>query len=185
MLQIFQNGVDFSFTLLSNEYIPFYLFQKAPIYILGYSAIAIILHFYITNEQLQIEVQHLSELKDNNLNLYNQLKSEVNDKATILNIKIGNKRKIIPVEEIFWIEADDYCVKVHLNNSKTYTMRSSLKALEAKLPIHFLRVHRKAIVNMKTAKELTSAKSPFLILKNDHKIQVSKSNFNRVKTFIS
>jgi len=127
-------------------------FSKGPIYILGYIAIAIILHFYFVSEELPFQVQELSELKDSNLKLYNELKSEINDKTTILNVKIGNKRRIIPVEEIQWIEADDYCVKLHLENGKSYTMRSNLKALENKLSLPFLRVHRKTIVNMTMVK---------------------------------
>lgn len=184
-IQMIQNGDFFSLTLLIQDYIPFYIFQKAPIYILGYIAIAIILHFYFVSEELQFKIQELSELKDSNLKLYNKLKSEITDKTTILNVKIGNKRRIIPVEKIQWIEADDYCVKLHLENGKSYTMRNSLKNLENKLSLPFLRVHRKAIVNMAMVKELNTKNSPSLILNNELEIAVSKSNLKSVKQYIS
>ncbi|GAB5401188.1 MAG: hypothetical protein Aureis2KO_27730 [Aureisphaera sp.] len=164
---------------------PFYTYQKGPIFVLGYSALAIIFHLFFLNEQLQIKVQKLSELKEVNLQLYNSLKNEINDRTTILNIKIGNKRKIIPIENILWIEADDYCVKVHLQDESTYTMRSSLKTLESKLPTNYLRVHRKAIVNMKMAQELNTASSAKLILSNQTEVPVSKSNLKTVMDFIS
>ncbi|WP_299229610.1 LytTR family DNA-binding domain-containing protein [uncultured Psychroserpens sp.] len=179
------NNDVISFTNLSSEYIPFFMYQKAPMYTLGYIAISIILLLYFENEKLQVEIQELSELKLTNSKLYEQLRAQVDEKSTILNIKIGNKRKIIPVSHVCWIEADDYCVKVHTTNKKTYTMRSSLKALEEKLNTNFLRVHRKAIVNMNLAKELNLVNTPNVILQNDTKIPVSKRNLKTVKEFLS
>ncbi|MCB0458034.1 MAG: LytTR family DNA-binding domain-containing protein [Flavobacteriaceae bacterium] len=185
VIQLYLDTSTISFQQLITSYIPFYIFQKAPIFTLGYIAVAIILHFYFLNEKLQFQVQTLSELKDNNLHLYNTLKAEINDKTTILNIKIGDKRKIIPVHEIVWIEADDYCAKVHLTNGKSYSMRSSLKALEEKLQKPFLRVHRKAVVNMDAAKEFHSADIPVLILRDNTEVPVSKNNVKAVREFIS
>jgi len=185
VIQILLVQDSFSMSSLINDYLTFYTFQKAPIYILGYIAITIIMYLYFANEQLQVEVQELHHLKKTNSELYNKLSSKIDDKTTILNIKIGNKRKIIPVDQISWIEADDYCVKVHTINEDAYAMRSSLKALEKKLNGNFLRVHRKAIVNMKLAKELNLANSPNLILQNNTEIQVSKSNLKTVKDFLS
>ncbi|RMA57035.1 LytR/AlgR family response regulator transcription factor [Ulvibacter antarcticus] len=185
LIQHFQSNDWFSWSLLAQEYIPFFTFQKAPIYTLGYISVCIILYFYFNNIELQFQVQELSELKDNNLELYNELKSQINDKTTILNIKIGNKRKIIPVENILWIEADDYCAKVHLVDGNSYTMRSTLKNLEQKLQNPFLRVHRKAIVNMRMAKELRNGSSLSLILNNDLEVPVSKSNLRAINEYIS
>lgn len=168
-----------------TESVTFFTFQKGPLYTLGYIAITIILHFYFINAQLQIEVQTLADLKQENKTLYQQLSSKIDDKASILNIKIGNKRKIIPVKDIYWIEADDYCVKVHTAASKSYTMRSSLKALEQKLDSNFLRVHRKAIVNMEFAKEVNLSQSPLLILENNVEVAISKRNLKMVRDFIA
>ncbi|WP_152611406.1 LytR/AlgR family response regulator transcription factor [Psychroserpens mesophilus] len=182
--QMILSEYSFSLTELFTEFIPFFTYQKAPIYTLGYIAISLILYLYFDNEKLQIEVQKLSELKQTNTKLYNKLRTQVDEKSTVLNIKIGNKRKIIPVEQISWIEADDYCVKVHTTTNKTYTMRSSLKALEEKLNTNFLRVHRKAIVNMDLARELHLANTPNLVLKNKTEIPVSKSNLRSVKDFL-
>lgn len=179
------SGDPFSFSDLFSEYLPFFMYQKAPIYTLGYIAISMILQLYFENEKLQIEVQELSELKLTNARLFKKLSSTIDEKATVLNIKIGNKRKIIPVAEISWIEADDYCVKVHTTSNGSYTMRSSLKALEEKLSTNFLRVHRKAIVNMTFAKELHISGSPNLILENDLHVPVSKSNLKIVRDFLN
>ena len=183
--QVLFSEAPFSFSDLISEYLPFFTYQKAPIYTLGYIAISLILYLYFENEKLHIEVQKLSELELTNHKLYNKLKGQIDDKATVLNIKIGNKRKIIPVDQICWIEADDYCVKVHTTSNKTYTMRSSMKALEEKLNSNFLRVHRKAIVNMNLAKELNLANTPNLILQNEIEVPVSKSNLKIVKNFFN
>ncbi|MEJ2113183.1 MAG: LytTR family DNA-binding domain-containing protein [Flavobacteriaceae bacterium] len=185
ILQFFVSNTPFDLSLLFEEYIPFFTFQKAPIYTLGYIAVAIILNLYFANLKLQIDVLELAELKKTNQNLYNKLSATNDDKTNILNIKIGNNHKIILVNNISWIEADDYCVKVHTSNIKTYTMRSSLKALEEKLNDNFLRVHRKAIVNMDVVKELKLSQSPCLVLHNNEEIPISKSNLKAVKDFIS
>jgi len=174
-----------SMAILINDYIPFFTFQKAPIYTLGYIALAFILHLYFANEQLQFKIQELSEIKKTDQKLYHTLRSNIDDKATVLNIKIGNKRKIIPVEEIIWLEADDYCVKVHTRGGESYSMRSSLKAMDEKLDDHFLRIHRKAIVNMTMAKELNISQTPNLTLTNDLKIPISKTNLKLVREYLS
>lgn len=185
LISILASGDLFSMANLFSEYMPFFMYQKAPIYTLGYIAISMILQLYFENEKLQIKVQELSELKLTNAKLFKKLNSTIDEKTTVLNIKIGNKRKIIPVEDIGWIEADDYCVKVHTTANGSYTMRSSLKALEEKLSSNFLRVHRKAIVNMSFAKELHMSGSPNLILENNMHIPVSKSNLKTVKDFLN
>ncbi len=185
LIRLVFSDETFTVNILIKEYVQFFVFQKAPIYTLGYITITIILHLFFINEQLQIEVQELSDLKNSNTSLYKELSSSISDKASILNIKIGNKRKIIPIETINWIEADDYCVKVHTINNGTYTMRSTLKSLEEKLTTNFLRVHRKAIVNMKMAKELNLSNSPNLVLNNNAEIPVSKSNLKTVRNFLS
>ncbi len=64
-------------------------------------------------------------------------------------------------------------------------MRSSLKALEEKLNTNFMRVHRKAIVNMTMAKELNLSQTPNLTLNNDEQVIVSKRNLKSVKKYLS
>lgn len=185
LTSILWSNDPFSMTTLFMEYLPFFMYQKAPIYTLGYIAISMILQLYFENEKLQIKVEELSELKVSNAKLFKKLNASIDEKTTVLNIKIGDKRKIIPIEDISWIEADDYCAKVHTTNKGSYTMRSSLKALEDKLSTNFLRVHRKAIVNMNFAKELHLSGSPSLILDNNLQIPVSKSNLKSVKDFLN
>jgi len=169
------------FSMLFTEYIPFYTFQKVPIYVLSYFSLTVALHFYFANQELQIKVLEFGELKKLNTNLYEKMSETVRDKTSVLNIKVGKSHKVIPVAEISWIEADDYCVKVHTKDHSSYVMRMSLKALEEKLGEGFLRVHRKAIVNIHMVNELQSNGTHQLILKDLTEIPVSKSKLRLVK----
>jgi DNA-binding LytR/AlgR family response regulator len=55
---------------------------------------------------------------------------------------------LIPLNEVTWIEADDYCVKIHTER-KAYSMRKSMKSLEEQLASYrFIRVHRGALLNL-------------------------------------
>lgn len=182
--QMIQQEEGLSLALFLNEYIPFYMFQKAPMYTLGYIAISVVLHLYVTNEELQVQVHQLAEVKKTNISLYEKLSAFTDDKASVVTIKIGNKRRIIPVAQICWIEADDYCVKVHTSEGESLSMRSSLKALEEKLDLNFLRVHRRAIVNMDFVKEFKLTNQPTLQLFNQDEIQVSKSQLKHVRDFL-
>ena len=184
IIQMIISEENFSISKFFSEYFLFYVFQKSPIYILGYIAITTILFLSYTKNLLQVEVQELVELKKTNDEIYHQLKEANTDKAKVLNIKVGNKRKIIPVNTITWLEADDYCVIVHTIDSPSYSMRSSLKSLQEKLGDNFLRVHRKGIVNMSMAKELNLTTNSKLILKDNQEVAVSKSNLRIVKEFL-
>ena len=96
----------------------------------------------------------------------------------------GNSYKIISVDEIDWIEADDYCVNIHCkNNEATYSMRSTLKALEGSLPENFLRVHRSAIVNMNHVQEFQTKGTGLVKLKSGDEVTVSKSKLKTINKF--
>jgi two-component system, LytTR family, response regulator len=57
-------------------------------------------------------------------------------------------------DEIEWIEAADYYVELHVG-AHTYLHRESMSALEARLDSRrFVRIHRKAIVNIRCLREV-------------------------------
>jgi two-component system LytT family response regulator len=57
-------------------------------------------------------------------------------------------------DEIDWIESADYYVELHVG-THTYLHRESMAALEARLnPQRFVRIHRKAIVNIRFLREV-------------------------------
>jgi two-component system LytT family response regulator len=55
---------------------------------------------------------------------------------------------VLAYDDIVWIEAEDYCARIHLRG-RTLLVRDSLRALEASLDgAGFVRVHRSAIANV-------------------------------------
>jgi two-component system LytT family response regulator len=74
---------------------------------------------------------------------------------TRLMIKSASRVFFLKVDEIDWIEADDYYVKLHTGH-KSHLLRETMNELEAKLDAEkFLRIHRSTIVNIDRIKELS------------------------------
>jgi two-component system, LytTR family, response regulator len=71
-----------------------------------------------------------------------------------LAIKADGKVSLLPVDEVDWVEAADYCVRIHAGG-RVHLLREPLKELERRLdPRRFFRVHRSAIVNLSRVREL-------------------------------
>ena len=71
-----------------------------------------------------------------------------------LALKTDGRVTLLGVDEIDWIEAADYCVRIHAGG-RQHLHREPLKDLESRLdPRRFFRVHRSAIVNLSRVKEL-------------------------------
>lgn len=176
-------GDVISWSGLWNESFAFFMFQKAPVYVLGYIAVSIILDQELINTELHFKIQALSEVKKTNQHLYQELAKQQSDKTPVLNIKVGNKRKIIPITSIIWIASDDYCVKVHTASS-SFTMRSSLKQLETRLGDPFLRIHRQAIVNMNAVTQYRATDKPAVLVNQQQWIPVAKKKLRQVKEYL-
>jgi two-component system LytT family response regulator len=69
-------------------------------------------------------------------------------------IKAGGRISFVKAEEIDWIEAADYYVKLHVGR-KGHLIRETMNDLETKMdPSRFVRIHRSTIVNIDRIKEL-------------------------------
>jgi two-component system LytT family response regulator len=69
-------------------------------------------------------------------------------------VKSASRVFFLKVDEIDWIEAADYYVKLHVGR-KGHLLRETMSDMEAKLdPEKFLRIHRSAIVNLDRVKEM-------------------------------
>ena len=63
-------------------------------------------------------------------------------------VKTGGRVFFINVEEIDWIEAADYYVRLHVGD-KAHLLRETMSTLERRLdPQHFQRIHRSTIVRL-------------------------------------
>ena len=176
------NGMvsDHSF---GNHFI-YLVFQKFPIYFFGFIFLAMVMYLYNINNHLVIQVLKLDQLNKKDLTQYYQKNSNRDSESSVLKIKVGNSYKIISVDEIDWIEADDYCVNIHCkNNEAIYSMRSTLKALESSVPENFLRVHRSAIVNMNHVQEFQTKGTGLVKLNSGDEVTVSKSKLKTINEF--
>ncbi|HEX7840670.1 MAG TPA: LytTR family DNA-binding domain-containing protein [Kofleriaceae bacterium] len=69
-------------------------------------------------------------------------------------IRNGSRIATLAIDDIDWIEAQDYYAEIHAGG-RTYLVRQSLQKLAAALdPVRFVRIHRKTIVNVRRVKEL-------------------------------
>lgn len=69
-------------------------------------------------------------------------------KSDYLLLKTTGQQSSVPIQEILWIEAEDYCCRVH-TKTDNYLVRQSLNSFEKSLPeADFLRIHRSTIVNV-------------------------------------
>jgi two-component system LytT family response regulator len=69
-------------------------------------------------------------------------------------VRDGGRTIVIPHDDIVWIEAEDYCARIHLRG-RALLVRGSLRALQDSLDGGgFVRVHRSAIANVACIREI-------------------------------
>lgn len=98
-------------------------------------------------------------------------------------VKTGNNIKIIPTQELNYIEAYDDYVKIHVGEHcyiKKKTMSHYEKTLDEK---QFVRIHRSFIVNINQITKIESLdrESHLAVLKNGAKLNISKTGYPRLK----
>ena len=70
-------------------------------------------------------------------------------------VRGSDRVRLLPVEQISWIEADGMYVKLHTRDGATHLHRALLGSLDRSLdPRRFIRIHRSAIVNIDVIAEL-------------------------------
>jgi two-component system, LytTR family, response regulator len=69
-------------------------------------------------------------------------------------IRDSGRTIVIPYDDIVWIEAEDYCARIHMRG-RTLLIRDTLRALSDSLERGgFVRVHRSAIANVGCIREI-------------------------------
>jgi len=89
-------------------------------------------------------------------------------------------------EEIDWIEAADYYVKLHVAG-KVHMLRETMAALEARLdPTVFFRVHRSAIVNLERVRELQpfTKREHVLVLRDGTRLRLTRTRREQLAALI-
>jgi two-component system, LytTR family, response regulator len=70
-------------------------------------------------------------------------------------VRGSDRVRLLPVEQVSWIEADGMYVKLHTRDGAAHLHRALLGALDETLdPRRFVRIHRSAIVNIDVVVEL-------------------------------
>jgi two-component system LytT family response regulator len=99
-------------------------------------------------------------------------------------VRVSRTVTVIRVEDIDWIEADDYYARVH-TGGRSYLVRETMDELESKLdPAQFVRVHRSAIVRIDRVQTLQPyfKGTHVLVLKDGTRLTLSrgrKAHFER------
>lgn len=98
-------------------------------------------------------------------------------------VKSGSKIKIIPVQDIFYLEAADDYVKIHTPEGyylKNKTMNHFEQALDPQL---FVRSHRSYIVNIQQITRIDPYEKDnhVAILKSGAKVPVSRNGYSRLR----
>jgi len=89
-------------------------------------------------------------------------------------IATASGQRVVQLEDIDWIGADDYYVSVY-TGGRRFLLRESMASLETRLdPTRFVRIHRSAMVNISRVRELRSAGSDVVILHDGTKLPVSR-----------
>ncbi len=105
---------------------------------------------------------------------------------TRLVIRTSGKIILVNTEDIRWVEAYDYYVRIHCRE-ETYLIRESLKSMDEKLPEEkFMRVHKSAIVNMTRVRSLEHLQNAEYMINLDDgtAVKVSRSYRARVDDYL-
>ena len=107
--------------------------------------------------------------------------------ATRLTVKGSGRTVFVRVDEVDWIEADDYYAKLHVAG-KTHLLRETMGSLEGRLdPQRFFRVHRSAIVNLDRVREVQFLfrGEHVVILHDGTKLKLSRGRLDRLEAMLA
>jgi two-component system, LytTR family, response regulator len=107
--------------------------------------------------------------------------------ASRLMVKSASRTIFLRVEEIDWIEADDYYAKLHVG-PKSHLLRETMASLEQRLdPERFFRVHRSAIVNLDRIKEMQPLfrGEHVLILQDGTRLKLSRGRLDKLEAALA
>lgn len=111
------------------------------------------------------------------------LYKDVHERMDRIVVRDGSNLRIIPLNEIFYFEASDDYVKICLEK-ESVLKKQTLTSLEERIDSSdFVRVHRSYILNISkiVRVEPLGKETHIAILKNNAKVQLSRSGFARLK----
>jgi two-component system LytT family response regulator len=140
----------------------------------------------------QIEQREINQLSKRLVRLLEDRDGQPNKARAVgfisrLMIKTASRVFFLKVDEIDWIEAADYYVKLHVGR-KSHLLRETMSEMEAKLaPEQFIRIHRSAIVNLDRVKEMhTHFNGEYLVILQDGtELKLSRSRREQLQQMLN
>jgi two-component system LytT family response regulator len=89
---------------------------------------------------------------------------------------------LLDAEVIDWVEADDDYVRLH-TAGRQYLIRETLRSIEERLPpMHFVRIHRSAIVNVRRVREILPQvnREAIVVLDDGTRLKLSRNYRDRL-----
>lgn len=107
------------------------------------------------------------------------------EKGSRLVVKAEGLVHLLTYDQIIWVEAYDYYVKIH-TQSRFYLVRDSMKNMESNLPEQqFVRIHKSSIVNLHKVESLTYDTGDMILLTNGKQLKLSRKYRDRFKKMLS
>jgi two-component system, LytTR family, response regulator len=101
----------------------------------------------------------------------------VRERPRVVAVRETERTLVVPVAEIDWIEARDYCTRMHIGQQRAMVRRSLQSLLEELSGDGFMRTHRSALVNV--TRVLDVCETPFgdadALMANGDLVQISPS----------
>lgn len=132
-----------------------------------------------------LEIQSIENNSPATSDLLSRLPIHSDENKRIV-VKSGNNIRIIPIDEILYIEAYDDYVKIHIQND-CFLKKQTMQKTEVQLGAEkFLRVHRSFIIKLSeiTRIELDGKETYTARLKDNTKIPLSKPGYSRLKDLL-
>ncbi|NOX46634.1 MAG: response regulator transcription factor [Chlorobi bacterium] len=111
-----------------------------------------------------------------------------NGKDMKLVLPVGNGNEIIGTNEIIYLEADEGYSTCFLSSNRSVLLSRTLSDLESQLALsHFIRIHRKHIINIQYIKRYKLGRDAYVVLENKIKLKISSARkddfFERMNSF--
>lgn len=102
-----------------------------------------------------------------------------------LAVKAEGRVHLLPYQDIIWIEAYDYYVKIHVKE-RFFLVRDSMKNMERNLPEEqFVRIHKSSIVNLAQVSSIHHEQGDEVNLKTGGSLKVSRNYRDKIKERLS
>lgn len=98
-------------------------------------------------------------------------------------VRVGTRDLVIRLEEVDWIQAETYYVRLHVRG-RSYLFRERMHVLEARLnPRQFSRVHRSAIVNLDRVREIVhdAREGHIVVLSTGARVRTSQQRWQEFR----